>query len=84
MIRGMADVRYVSGTQVNIAYERHGDPGGWPVALVHGFPYDPRCYDDVVDELARAGADVVVPYVRGMAQRAIEPPTPSARDSRRP
>ncbi len=65
MIRGMADVRYVSGTQVNIAYERHGDTGGWPVALVHGFPYDPRCYDDVVDELTRAGADVVVPYVRG-------------------
>src|SRR5918997_1860907 len=61
----MGDVGLVPGGQVMIAYERHGDDAGWPVVLVHGFPYDPRCYDGVVDELAKAGADVVVPYMRG-------------------
>jgi pimeloyl-ACP methyl ester carboxylesterase len=50
---------------LDIAYERQGDPQGWPVVLLHGFPYDPRCYDEVVGPLASAGADVVVPYLRG-------------------
>ncbi|GAA1923511.1 alpha/beta hydrolase [Nocardioides lentus] len=55
----------VRGGAVEIAYERHGDPAGWPVVLVHGFPYDPRCYDEVAARLAAAGADVVVPWMRG-------------------
>lgn len=61
----MSDVRFVSGAQVRIAYERRGDPGDRPVVLLHGFPYDPRCFDQVVDGLVREGADVVVPYLRG-------------------
>jgi pimeloyl-ACP methyl ester carboxylesterase len=50
---------------LNVAYERHGNPQGWPVVLLHGFPYDPRCYDEVVGPLVEAGADVTVPYLRG-------------------
>lgn len=50
---------------LDVAYERHGDPRGWPVVLLHGFPYSPRCYDGVVGPLADAGADVVLPYLRG-------------------
>jgi pimeloyl-ACP methyl ester carboxylesterase len=50
---------------LDVAYERYGDPQGWPVVLLHGFPYDPRCYDEVAGPLAEAGADVVVPYLRG-------------------
>ncbi len=50
---------------LDVAYDRHGPRGGWPVVLLHGFPYDPRCYDEVVGPLAEAGADVVVPYLRG-------------------
>lgn len=50
---------------LDVAYERHGDPAGWPVVLLHGFPYAPPCYDDVVPPLVEAGADVVVPYLRG-------------------
>jgi pimeloyl-ACP methyl ester carboxylesterase len=48
-----------------IAYERHGDHEGWPVVLLHGFPYDPRCFDAAVPALVEAGADVIVPYLRG-------------------
>ena len=61
----MDTIAFVEGRQIDIAYERHGRSGGRPVVLLHGFPYDPRCYDGVVDALAADGADVVVPYLRG-------------------
>jgi pimeloyl-ACP methyl ester carboxylesterase len=35
------------------------------VFLLHGWPYDPRCYDEVVPPLVVAGCRVVVPYLRG-------------------
>ena len=50
---------------LDVAYERHGDPHGRTVVLLHGFPYSPRCYDEVVGPLVEAGANVVVPYLRG-------------------
>ncbi|WP_205856601.1 alpha/beta fold hydrolase [Phytoactinopolyspora endophytica] len=58
-------VSRVLGSRIEIAYHQHGDPAGWPVVLLHGFPYDPRCYENVADELVADGARVVVPYVRG-------------------
>ncbi|WP_375492709.1 alpha/beta fold hydrolase [uncultured Jatrophihabitans sp.] len=50
---------------LDIAYEPHGPADGWPVVLLHGFPYDARSYDAVAAALAYAGAHVVVPYLRG-------------------
>ncbi|OZD58049.1 alpha/beta fold hydrolase [Rhodococcus sp. 06-1460-1B] len=50
---------------LEVAYERVGDPSGRSVVLMHGFPYDPRSYDDVARLLAQSGYDVVVPYLRG-------------------
>jgi pimeloyl-ACP methyl ester carboxylesterase len=35
------------------------------VVLLHGFPYDPRAYDDMLAPLAAAGCRVIVPYLRG-------------------
>ncbi|CAN5591504.1 alpha/beta hydrolase [soil metagenome] len=61
----MGPIHHVQGGQLDIAYERHGERGGWPVVLLHGFPYDPRCYDEVGAVLAAKGAEVVVPYLRG-------------------
>ncbi|MGH7291502.1 MAG: alpha/beta fold hydrolase, partial [Myxococcota bacterium] len=50
---------------------------GWPVVLLHGFPYAPRCYDEVVKPLVEAGADVVVPYLRGYGPtRFVDAGTP--------
>jgi pimeloyl-ACP methyl ester carboxylesterase len=57
--------QYVRAGVLDVAFERHGEPNGWPVVLLHGFPYDPRCYDHVAPALASVGADVVVPYLRG-------------------
>ena len=50
---------------LDVAYEESGNPGGTPVLLMHGWPYDPRCYDEVVPSLAAAGCRVIVPYLRG-------------------
>jgi pimeloyl-ACP methyl ester carboxylesterase len=45
----------VIGSRVEIGYERRGDPAGWPVVLLHGFPYDPRCFDEVAGLIAGDG-----------------------------
>lgn len=55
----------VSAGVLSVAYESAGDATGWPVVLLHGFPYDIHCYAEVAPLLAAAGARVVVPYLRG-------------------
>ena len=50
---------------LDVTYEEHGPPGGAAVILLHGFPYDPRCFDEVAPPLAAAGCRVLVPYLRG-------------------
>ena len=50
---------------LEIAYEEVGPPAAPPAILLHGFPYDPRCYDDVAAMVAAAGFRVIVPYLRG-------------------
>ena len=53
-------------TQIlNIAYEYHGTPGGLPIILLHGFPYDVRSWDGVIPPLIDEGYQVLVPYLRG-------------------
>jgi pimeloyl-ACP methyl ester carboxylesterase len=56
--------RVRTGT-LEIAYEDSGPADGTPVLLMHGFPYDPRAYDDVLPLLVAAGCRVVAPYLRG-------------------
>jgi pimeloyl-ACP methyl ester carboxylesterase len=50
---------------LDIVYEAHGPVEGPVVFLLHGFPYDPRCYDEVAPKLAADGCRVLVPYLRG-------------------
>jgi pimeloyl-ACP methyl ester carboxylesterase len=50
---------------LEIAFLEDGPPTGWPVVLAHGFPYDVHAYDEVAPHLARAGARVITPYLRG-------------------
>ncbi len=60
---------------LEIAYEEHGR-GGSPIILLHGFPYDPRCFDDVAPALARLGHRVIIPYLRGYGPtRFLNPET---------
>lgn len=50
---------------LNIAYLQYGHSEGWPVVLLHGFPYDIHAFDAVAPILASQGARVIVPYLRG-------------------
>lgn len=50
---------------LDIAYEESGPANGWPVLLMHGFPYDIHAYAEVAPTLAAHGARVIVPYLRG-------------------
>jgi pimeloyl-ACP methyl ester carboxylesterase len=50
---------------LDLAYEESGPADGRPAVLLHGFPYDPRAYDEVASALAAAGSRVIVPYLRG-------------------
>jgi pimeloyl-ACP methyl ester carboxylesterase len=58
-------IQTVSTPVLEIAYEASGPPDGQPVILLHGFPYDPRAFDEVVRPLVAAGCRTLVPYLRG-------------------
>jgi pimeloyl-ACP methyl ester carboxylesterase len=60
-----ASIKHIRTSALDIAYEESGAPDGIPVFLMHGWPYDPRCYDAVIAPLAAAGGRVIVPYLRG-------------------
>src|ERR1700740_467615 len=72
-----ADIRHIRTPSLDIAYEEFGATDGAPVFLMHGWPYDPRCYDEVIPPLTAAGCRVIVPYLRGFGAtrfRSVETP----------
>jgi pimeloyl-ACP methyl ester carboxylesterase len=72
-----AELKRVRTSTLEVAYEESGSNNGAPVFLLHGWPYDPRCYDDVVPPLVAAGCRVIVPYLRGFgATRFLSPEMP--------
>jgi pimeloyl-ACP methyl ester carboxylesterase len=60
-----AVLKRVRTSVLDIAYEESGPTDGVAVLLMHGFPYDPRTYDEVVPPLVETGCRVIVPYLRG-------------------
>jgi pimeloyl-ACP methyl ester carboxylesterase len=58
-------IKHLRTATLDIAYEEYGPAEGAAVVLLHGFPYDPRCFDAVAPPLAAAGYRVIVPYLRG-------------------
>ena len=52
---------HVRTPSLDIGYEESGAADGTPVILLHGWPYDPRCYDAVVPLLTQARCRVIVP-----------------------
>jgi pimeloyl-ACP methyl ester carboxylesterase len=62
---GPGDLKRIRSDTLEIAYEESGPASGMPVLLLHGFPYDPRAYDEVVPPLVAAGCRTIVPYLRG-------------------
>jgi pimeloyl-ACP methyl ester carboxylesterase len=73
----MPEVLTVRTGTLEIGYEAHGDAGGVPVVLLHGFPDDARAFDDVAPPLAASGCRVLVPYLRGYGPtRFLDPHEP--------
>jgi len=70
-----SNVRFVQ--MLNIGYEEHGDASGFPIILLHGFPYDIRSFDGVIAPLVEAGHRVIVPYLRGYGPTSfLDPDAP--------
>ena len=51
--------KHIRTTTLNVAFEESGSADGVPIFLMHGWPYDPRCYDEVVPLLAGSGCAVM-------------------------
>jgi len=65
MAQAQSTTRSVQTPILNIAYEESGNPQGFPIVLLHGFPDDVHAFDNVAPPLAKAGFRVLVPYLRG-------------------
>lgn len=61
----MAQMERVRTSVLDIAFKQAGPADGYPVVLVHGFPYDPKAFEDVAGILNFEGIRTIVPYVRG-------------------
>jgi pimeloyl-ACP methyl ester carboxylesterase len=74
---GVRPIKRIRTGTLEIAYEESGPQSGIPVLLMHGFPYDPRAYDEMVPPLVAAGCRTIVPYLRGYgATRFLAAQTP--------
>ena len=74
---GGARLRTLDTSVLTIGYEEHGDGAGFPIILLHGFPYDVRSFDGVVSPLVAAGHRVLQPYLRGYGPtRFLDPDSP--------
>lgn len=72
--QGGGAVQMVETPVLNIGYEEHGPADGFPVVLLHGFPYDIRSWDGVAPSLGEAGYRVLVPYLRGYGPTRFRDP----------
>jgi pimeloyl-ACP methyl ester carboxylesterase len=61
----VAELAHVRTPVLDIAYEASGPTEGFPVLLLHGFPYDVRSFDAVVTLVNAAGFRTIVPWLRG-------------------
>jgi pimeloyl-ACP methyl ester carboxylesterase len=72
-----SNVIFAQTPMLNIGYEEHGDASGFPIMLLHGFPYDIRSFDGVIPPLVEAGHRVIVPYLRGYGPTSfLDPDAP--------
>lgn len=65
-------IHHYDGRGFAQAYVRQGD-GGVPLLLVHGWPETKRIWWRVIEPLAAAGFDVVVPDLRGFGDSDLGP-----------
>ena len=74
MAKAQTSTRSIQTPVLDIGYEETGNPQGFPVVLLHGFPDDVRAFDKVAPPLAKAGYRVLVPYLRGYGPTRFRDP----------
>jgi pimeloyl-ACP methyl ester carboxylesterase len=60
-----SSLKQIDAGVLNVGYAEVGPANGYPVILLHGWPYDIYSYVDVAPLLALAGYRVIIPYLRG-------------------
>ncbi len=63
--RAFGPLKQIDAGVLNVGYVEAGPPGGRPVILLHGWPYDINTYVDVAPLLVAKGYRVIAPYLRG-------------------
>lgn len=66
-----ATVKKIAAGVLDMAYYQVGADDGWPVVLLHGFPYDALAFRETAAILADQGAKVIVPWLRGFGETAF-------------
>src|SRR5436309_6214750 len=77
MVTGLGQAsldRTVQTPTLDIGYVESGNPTGFPIILLHGFPDDVHAFDDVAPPLGKAGYRVLVPYLRGFGPTRFRDP----------
>ena len=69
---GRFSTHYFDGRGFRQAYVREG-VGGVPLLLVHGWPETKRVWWRVIEPLAAAGFEVIVPDLRGFGESDVSP-----------
>jgi len=64
-VAAMPPLKSVKTDLLDIAYAEYGPPGGPPIVLLHGWPYDIHAFAEVAPRLAAQGYRVIVPHLRG-------------------
>lgn len=58
-------LKQIDAGDLSVSYADIGPPGGAPVILLHGWPYDIYAFAEAVPHLVAAGHRVIVPFLRG-------------------
>jgi pimeloyl-ACP methyl ester carboxylesterase len=69
-----ASMKQIDAGLLNVGYAEDGPPGGQPVILLHGWPYDIHSYVDVAPALAEKGYRVIAPFLRGYGTTTFRSP----------
>ncbi len=60
-----ANLKTIQTERLEIAYAELGPSNGPLAILMHGFPYDIHCFDEVTTQLAAKGVRTLTPFMRG-------------------
>lgn len=59
------NIKQIKAGLLNVGYVDAGPADGFPILLLHGWPYDIHAFIDVAPILTAAGYRVIIPHLRG-------------------